>query len=329
MNVNQSQIFSYKLNKVVKDMPNFGMDPRTYPYSGTSVLLPLNATSNFTNVEIMICGGGPLGSYTQGLLLNYLPALDTCGRIKPYDTTPTWAVEKMPGPRCMNDGLILPTGQLLLINGVQNGIAGYNMARNPEYTPWLYDFATHTFTPQSPTTIARVYHSSAVVQSDGTVLVGGANDQFTYRLPGSPGVRFPTELRLERYSPYYLNSVYEPSRFTIITGGAPQLPPMQLNTTGYTVSFISLTPPASVQISLYAPSFTTHANSMHQRMLVLRLSGDITAVANGSIIAYQVQVAAPPNANVAPPQWYMLTALNTGVTPAIPSKAAWVRITPN
>lgn len=306
-------------------MPNFGMDPRTYPYSGTSVLLPLNAASNFTNVEIMICGGGPLGSYTQGLLLNYTAALDTCGRIKPYDTTPTWAVEKMPGPRCMNDGLILPTGQLLLINGVQNGIAGYNMARNPEYTPWLYDFANHTFTPQSPTTIARVYHSTAVVQSDGTVLVGGANDQFTYRLPGSQGVRFPTELRLEKYSPYYLDPVYQPFQFSIT--GAP-LPPMQLNTKNYTISFTSLTPPTSVQISLYPPSFTTHCNSMHQRMLILSVSGGITAVTNGILNVYQVQVAAPPNANVAPPQWYMLTALNNGVTPAIPSKAAWVQITP-
>lgn len=305
-------------------MPNFGMDPRTYPYSGTSVLLPLTAASNFTNVEIMVCGGGPLGSYTLGLLLNFTKALDTCGRIKPYDATPTWAVKKMPGPRCMNDGLILPTGELLIINGVQNGIAGYNMARNPELRPWLYNFATRRFTVQSPTTIARVYHSSAVVQSDGTVLVGGGNDQFQYRLPGSLGVRFPTELRLEKYSPYYLNVQFNSVRFSI-TGGR-QLAPMRLNTTNYVVAFSSSTPPTSVQISLYAPSFTTHTNSMHQRMLVLRVIGNITTTSVGG--NYHVTVASPPNANVAPPQWYMITALNTGVTPAIPSKASWVKLTP-
>ena len=305
-------------------MPNFGMDPRTYPYSGSSVLLPLTAASNFTNVEIMVCGGGPLGSYTLGLQQNFTKALDTCGRIKPYDATPAWAVETMPGPRCMNDGLILPTGELLIINGVQNGIAGYNMARNPELSPWLYNFETRKFTVQSPTTIARVYHSSAVVQSDGAVLVGGANDQFQYRLPGSPGVRFPTELRLEKYSPYYLNSQFNSVRFSI-TGGR-QLQPMRLNTTDYVVAFSSSTPPTSVQISLYAPSFTTHTNSMHQRMLVLRVIGNIATTSVGGV--YNVKVASPPNANVAPPQWYMITALNTGVTPAIPSRASWVQVTP-
>ena len=307
-------------------MPNFGVDPRTYPYSGSSVLLPLKHSSNFTNVEIMVCGGGPLGSYTLGLQQNYTKALDTCGRIMPYAATPTWTVETMPGPRCMNDGLILPTGELLIINGVQNGIAGYNMARNPELTPWLYNFATRKFTVQSPTTIARVYHSSAVVQSDGTVLVGGANDQFQYRLPGSPGVRFPTELRLEKYSPYYLNSQYNSVRFSL-TGGR-QLPPMRLNTTNYVVAFSSnsTTPPTGVQISLYAPSFTTHTNSMHQRMLILRVIGNITTTPVAG--NYQVRVASPPNANVAPPQWYMITALNNRVTPPIPSKASWVQVIP-
>lgn len=51
-----SQVFNYKTGLIVKDMPIFGMDPRNYPYSGTSVLLPLSAPYNNSQVEIMICG---------------------------------------------------------------------------------------------------------------------------------------------------------------------------------------------------------------------------------------------------------------------------------
>lgn len=192
------------------------------------------------------------------------------------------------------------------------------MNRNPVFYPWLYDFDTHNFTVQSPTTIARVYHSTANMQSDGTVLVAGANDQGTYVFTG---VRFPTELRIEKYSPYYLNSQFDSVRPTI-TNPTP-LMPMSLNST-YTVTFSCPTAPTSVQVSLYPPTFTTHTNSMHQRMVILTVLTNITQ----PVSDYSVDVATPPNGNIAPPQWYMLTVLNNGESPAIPSKAAWVQVVP-
>jgi hypothetical protein len=310
-----SILFNYKTNAVVKTFPNFGPDPRVYPYSGTSVMLPLTAALNFNKVEIMICGGAPLGSYMQAKLRNYLPALNTCGRIVITDPAPRWGVERMPGPRCMGDGKILPTGEILIINGVQSGLSGWNQNRNPALAPFLYDPVARKWSVQTPTTIARVYHSSANVQSDGTILVGGGNDQSSYVFTG---VMFPTELRLEKYSPYYLNAAYDAVRFTIT--GVPA-------TVGLNTNFvITFTSPAAgtpvVQISLYAPPYTTHANSMGQRMVILKV-GPVTRAAGG---AWQVTATAPPSGTITPPTYYMLTALNKGSTPPIPSKAKWVRI---
>lgn len=315
-----SILFDYKNTKVVKTFPDFGKDPRVYPYSGTSVMLPLTAADNFAKVEILICGGAPLGSYTAANApkvqdRKYWPALDTCGRIEITAPNPKWNIEKMPSPRVMCDGMLLPTGEVLIINGAKAGLSGWNTNREPALYPFLYTPKNHKFAIQTPTNIPRMYHSSANVQADGTVLVGGSNDQGPYTFTG---VRFPTELRLEKYSPYYLNARFDTMRFSITS----KFKPVKLGAK-FVVTFTSPTTPKAVQISLYAPSFTTHANSMNQRMVILNVSPIAKVGA-----AWQVTATAPSSGNVTPPGWYMCTALNKGVNPAIPSKAAWVQITP-
>ncbi|KAG0578987.1 hypothetical protein KC19_4G064200 [Ceratodon purpureus] len=323
-----SIIFNYKTNTVVKKLPDFGPDPRVYPYSGTSTLLPLSAANKFSTAIIFICGGSTLGAYggTKGAwtISAATRALDTCGRIDVTAATPKWSVEKMPGPRVMVDGMILPTGEILYVNGMQYGLSGWNTARNPERTPWLYNPTTKVFTKQTPTTIIRPYHSSANVQSDGTVLIAGGNNQSPYTFTG---VMFPTELRIEKYYPYYLNAAYDSVRYTLDPAIGVPTAGIKWNT-NFKVKFRYPpypTPPTKVQVSVYAPSFTTHANSMNQRMLILQQVGNITYGGKGT---WDVWVTAPPNGNVAPPGYYMLTALNTATTPPIPSAAKWVKFTP-
>jgi hypothetical protein len=314
-----SILFDYQNTKIIKTFPNLGTDPRVYPYSGTSVMLPLTAADNFTKVEILICGGAPLGSFTAANASaphpSYWPALNTCGRMDITAPNPKWNIETMPSPRVMCDGMLLPTGEVLIINGAKAGLSGWNANRDPALFPFLYNPSNHTFSIQSPTSIPRMYHSSANVQADGTVLIGGSNDQGPYTFTGVP---FPTELRLEKYSPYYLNAEFDAVRLTITL----ELKPVKLGAT-FVVSFTSPSTVKAVQVSLYAPSFTTHANSMNQRMVVL----DTTPVARAGA-AWQVTATAPSSGAVTPPGWYMCTALNRGVSPAIPSKAAWVQITP-
>ncbi|KAG0485870.1 hypothetical protein HPP92_009949 [Vanilla planifolia] len=51
---------------------------------------------------------------------------------------PRWEMEDMPGPRLMSDMLLLPTGDVLLINGATHGCAGWEKAINPVLAPYLY-----------------------------------------------------------------------------------------------------------------------------------------------------------------------------------------------
>ena len=64
-----------------------------------------------------------------------------------------------------------------------------------------------------------------------------------------------------------------------------------------------------------APSSTTHCFNTNQRVVGL------TIVSN-DVLNKVLVLAAPPNANIAPPQFYMLFVLN-GLTY---SRATWVRL---
>lgn len=45
---------------------------------------------------------------------------------------------EFPAPRVMKDMLLLPPGDIILINGATYGSAGWDEARNPAYNPVLY-----------------------------------------------------------------------------------------------------------------------------------------------------------------------------------------------
>ncbi|TKV97007.2 hypothetical protein SEVIR_9G466501v4 [Setaria viridis] len=99
---NRAVLLDYKSNKVVRTYPVLtGGDPRNYPSSGSSVLLPLKP--NPTEAEVLVCGSAPKGSYHSSrrrpVTPTFVLALATCGRIKITDAAPAWVVETMPSPR--------------------------------------------------------------------------------------------------------------------------------------------------------------------------------------------------------------------------------------
>jgi hypothetical protein len=59
-----SQIFDIDAGTIVKQMPDLAGDYRTYPNTGSSVLLPLSSANNWA-AKVIVCGGGAyqVGSY--------------------------------------------------------------------------------------------------------------------------------------------------------------------------------------------------------------------------------------------------------------------------
>jgi hypothetical protein len=119
---NRTVLLDYNNNKNVKRFPEIpGGDRRSYPSTGSAVLLPLKC--DFVEAKILVCGGAPKGSFLQAQKGTFVQALNTCARMKITDPNPKWIMEKMPGPRVMGDMKFLPNGHVLIINCAAIGTA--------------------------------------------------------------------------------------------------------------------------------------------------------------------------------------------------------------
>ena len=187
----------------VRTYPTIPGNPRNYPSAGSAAMLPLSYANGFSVGEIIICGGAATGASEANNVL--APASASCGRIVATAANPVWAMENMPFGRVMGEMIILPNGEMLVINGAQIGFQGWGKAGNPAFAPLLYNpnaAAGARFTTLTPTTIARMYHSTVNLMPDGRILVAGSNTHQFYTFTGI----FPTELRVEAFSPPYLGA---------------------------------------------------------------------------------------------------------------------------
>ncbi|KAI3861557.1 hypothetical protein MKW98_000509 [Papaver atlanticum] len=313
---NRAILFDYKKNSIVRTYPQIpGGDPRNYPSSGSSVLLPLSAAG--TEAEVLICGGAPKGSYAQANKGVFVTALRTCGRIKITDASPQWVVENMPTARVMGDMTLLPDGNVLIVNGASSGTAGWEIARNPVLSPVIYrpDSAVGSrFQVQNPSKTPRMYHSTAVLLRDGRVLIGGSNTHVGYVFSG---VDFPTDLTLEAFSPAYLGTEFDSIRPSILLPTAQtSLNYGEILRVRYRIS--GTLSPRRVTVTMVSPSFTTHSYSMNQRLLHLG-GGNSLKIATSE---YITQVRTPKNSILAPSGYYLLYVIHQG----IPSVGTWVHI---
>ncbi|XP_009774595.1 aldehyde oxidase GLOX-like [Nicotiana tabacum] len=312
-------LFNYMANTVVKTYPQIpGGDPRNYPSTGSAVLLPLkNLQAQIIQAEVLVCGGTPRGSYLNASSGNFLGALNTCGRITITDPNPQWIMETMPLARTMGDMVILPNGNVLILNGAAAGTAGWELGRSPVLSPVIYrpdNPFDSRFEVQNSNTIPRMYHSTSILIRDGRVLVGGSNPHAFYNFTG---VLYPTELSLETFSPSYLDPESANSRPRIIAPASRHKIKY-----GQRVN-IRFTVPGSVNrdvvnVTMVAPGFNTHSFTMNQRMLVL-FSGNVTRVGKS---AYKINSVFPNSSNLAPAGYYLLFVVHQD----IPSEGIWVRI---
>ncbi|KAI8565494.1 hypothetical protein RHMOL_Rhmol03G0263200 [Rhododendron molle] len=114
-------------------------------------------TKTDTVAEVIICGGAKpeaAEAAERKVGFVFLPALTDCGRIFPMNPDANWGMENMPTRRVMGDLLLLPTAQALILNGATEGVSGWWIADNPNYTPLLYSpdlHLTHRFKSLAPT----------------------------------------------------------------------------------------------------------------------------------------------------------------------------------
>jgi len=309
---------------------------RVYPASGATAMLPLTPANNYTPT-VLFCGGSDLpadayGSYS-GPQINVWEhsASQDCQRITPEPTDgsqPQYTQDdNMLEPRTMGQFIILPDGTLLVVNGGTNGTAGYGQAtgQTPNFNDLPFDESYATgpvgtpaiYNPNMPagqrwsnqglgnSQIPRLYHSSAILLPDASVMIAGSNPNIDY----NNTAYYSTEYRAEVFYPPYFSSPTRPKPTgtpSKLTYGGPSFD-LQVDPSGYTGDANAAA--KNTTVVLMRPGFTTHAMNMGQRML--QLNNTYTVNDNGTLTLHVSQV--PPNPNILTPGPVFLFVVVNGI----------------
>ncbi|KAJ3993576.1 glyoxal oxidase precursor [Lentinula boryana] len=282
----------------------------TNPKDGTATLLPLSPPNYIP--EVLVCGGSNTSDSTPSEdLSSQDPASDQCTRITltPEGIEKGWIVEKMPEGRMMPEMVLMPNGQVLIINGAGTGYAAYDSvndtignsnADHPVFTPVLYDPDSplgNRFTKEGlPTTnIPRLYHSGLTLTPSGNIFIAGSNP--------NPGVvengTFNTEFQVEFLNPPFM-SRERPS----LRGIPEQIDFNQTFTFGIDIPEGLST--NDVKVALMDMGYSSHA--FHSSSRLVFMDGEL------SDDKKLLTVAAPPNNRVYPPGPELLNAAYIFVT---------------
>lgn len=295
-----SELFDVFSNSTTKTFPDLPGDFRTYPNTGGSVILPFSSANDY-EPDIVMCGGGPY----QGLSA---PTDASCGRISPLQDDASWEMDSMPEGRVMVEGTLLPDGTVVWLNGASQGAQGFNLAVNPAYEILIYDPSQplgQRFTTGATSSIARLYHSVALLLLDGTIMIAGSN-------PVEQPILFPntqdpyvTEFRVEIYTPPYLSRDNANRRPTNIALSSTSL---SADGSTFNIQFDAPSGAQNVSVVLYYGGFVTHSVHMGHRMIILEQSGWDTSSTSQDLTVWM-----PPNSNIAPPGPYVVYVVCDGV----------------
>jgi hypothetical protein len=286
---NQARVLdegSLATTRILPPLPGYvGSDStsgRTYPLEGALVIMPQHAPYS-DPLTIMICGGSttPTGM-----------AIDNCISTQPEVASAPWVLERMPSQRVMPCMAALPDGTYFIANGALQGAAGFGLAVGPNLNALLYDPTKpvgQRISMMANTTVARMYHSEAILLLDGRILISGSDPLDD---------RYPEEYRVEVFTPPYLLSGLARPTFTLSnkdwTYNAP-------------ITFVLNTgSAANLKVSMLGAVSSTHGNSMGQRTLFPAVSCSGTTCT----------ITTPTNSHIAPPGWYQIYVLD-GPTPSI------------
>ncbi|BAC90112.1 galactose oxidase-like domain-containing protein [Gloeobacter violaceus] len=257
-----------------------GLTSTTLRSQAASVLLP-----PAQDQKVLLIGGGPAtgtGSATRDVNIVNLAV-----------SSPVYTkVASLNFARLHHSAVLLPDRTVLVCGGSGADEDAAKAALQAE----IYDPVANTWKVAATATVARLYHSIALLLPDGRVITAGSNPE-----------REVEELRLEVFSPPYLfrgpRPVIESVAQSWNYGNAVEIKTPQATDIRW--------------ISLIRPGTPTHAFDMDQRLVdvpfTLNTSGGLTATI-------------PSEPNLAPPGWYMLFITDND---KVPSVAAWVQLKPS
>ena len=254
----------------------------------TTRYLDTSGTGAWSDVAWRNFGARDYGSavmYADGKILvlgGGDPPTSTAEVIDLNQPSPSWrSVAPMSFARRQVNATLLPDGTVLVTGGTSG--PGFNDPTTPVYLAELWDPATESFRPLASATVPRLYHSAATLLPDGRVFSTGGNN-------------YPTP---ETFSPPYL-----------FKGTRPALSAVP-STVGYGQHFSVQSPDAGSirKVTLIRITSVTHAFNENQRLSVLNFTPG-----SGTL-----DIAAPTNANIAPPGHYLLFIVNGSGVPSIGS----------
>ncbi|WP_457095288.1 galactose oxidase-like domain-containing protein [Lysobacter sp. P5_B9] len=188
---------------------------------------------------------------------------------------------------------ILPDGRVFLSGG---SVADNDPINGVDYISELYDPVANTWKAGATAQRMRLYHSTALLLPDATVLTLG-------------GGAIGPELNLNGeiyYPPYLFNSSGTPATRPIISSAPMTIDPGQAITIG------TPSPSSITRVTLVKAGSVTHSFNMDQRFLELPFT----------VVGGQLRATLPSNPFETPPGFYMVFIFNGKV----PSEAAMLRI---
>lgn len=198
-------------------------------------------------------------------------------------------------PRHWANATVLPDGKVL----VTGGSAAANVLKGVATAAEIYDPDTNSWTTGAQAVEERLYHSVGLLLPDASVLVAGGGAPAPRDAQNNPTT---SNLNAEIYYPPYFFDEYDNKRTLKTIANYPK----KMVTWGE--NFTITLPKANEieKIALIRAGTVTHSNNMEQRFMHLNFTN------TGS---NTLEVTTPRSANLAPPGYYLLFAIDTNNTP--------------
>ena len=234
--------------------------------------------------KLLTVGGAP--AYDDSVATNRAYVVDIRNGVT------TKRVANMAHARAFHNAVVLPDGKVAVVGG-QGFAKGFSDATSV-YTAELWDPATEKFTSLAPASIARNYHSVALLLPDGRVLSAGGG------MCGNCATNHPDAQILT--PPYLLNADGSPKdrpRITSYPGEVAAGGTITMSTDRRATSF-----------SLVRLGADTHTVNNDQRRLVLTRTG-------GNTGGTKHNLSVPSDRGIALPGYYMLFAMDAQGVPTL------------